>query len=107
MQLLCVAYLWRPTTLWRCAYVPYMGRLASTVVVLGAAVTGLLIAAWLRVGSFDCPGIVPLLREGVVVGETIYDCAEPTAAWWGLLLGSAAGAAAAVVLKLYLRWRAK
>lgn len=83
-----------------------MSRLASTALVFAAALAGLVVAASLRVGAFDCPGKVPLVQDGVVVGETIYDCAAPTASWWGLLLGVVVGAIAAAVV-LGVRWRVK
>jgi hypothetical protein len=84
-----------------------MGRVLAVLLVFASALTGLAIAAALRVGAFDCPGIVPLVEDGVVVGETIYDCVEPTAAWWGLVLGAGLGAAAAVALLFGLRMRAQ
>jgi hypothetical protein len=79
----------------------------AVLLVLAAALTGLVIAAVPRVGAFDCPGIVPLVEDGVVVGQTIYDCVEPTAAWWGLVLGAGVGAAAAVFLLIGLRLRSE
>lgn len=82
-----------------------MGRVVAVLLVLAASLTGLVIAAVLRVGAFVCPGIVPLVEDGVVVGQTIYDCVEPTAAWWGLVLGAGLGAAAAVALLVGLRLR--
>lgn len=82
-----------------------MRRVLAVLLVLAAALAGLVMAAALRVGAFDCPGIVPLVKDGVVVGERIYDCVEPTAAWWGLLLGAGVGAAAAVFLLVGLRLR--
>ncbi len=84
-----------------------MHRVLAVLLVLAAALAGLVMAAALRVGAFDCPGIVPLVEDGVVVGETIYDCVEPTAAWWGLLLGAGVGAAAAVFLLVGLRLRSE
>jgi hypothetical protein len=84
-----------------------MGRLAAGLLVLAAALTGLVTAAALRVGAFDCPGIVPIVEDGLVVGETIYDCVEPTAAWLGLVLGAGLGAAVAVFILVGLRLRSE
>jgi hypothetical protein len=47
-----------------------MHRVLAVLLVLAAALAGLVMAAALRVGAFDCPGIVPLVEDGVVVGET-------------------------------------
>lgn len=69
--------------------------MVAVVLVVAAALTGLVIAAVLRVGAFDCPGVVTTVEPGGYTGTTIVDCAPPTAAWWGLLLGAAAGAATA------------
>jgi hypothetical protein len=84
---------------------PRFASLAAPLLVLGAALTGVVIAAVLRVGAFDCPGIVPIIENGVVVGQTIYDCAAPAASWWGLAIGAGIGAAIAVFLLVALRLR--
>lgn len=73
--------------------------------VMAAALTGLFVAAVLRVGAPECYRGGTFLEESGYTRTIINECLPPVATWWGVLLGAAVGAAAGVLFIVGLRWR--